>query len=271
MAAAIGDYIVSCYSSLFNNLNYSGFSYSNAYTPRKPINNGAFTKYMKIDLSGKILELPCVYKYIIAETLEYNNSHLQDAADAIYVPLYYMEEDPREAKSSNTILKKFFYNFRNSHNLVKVRSTNGVYLGGEGLILYDDYSPLIMYSLQVERVLDPENPSKYKYVPLKTILRVSPNIYYKDDLLAKYIRSKLILNSLELNRNINNYICSGRSLVNNRQIFTQTRLDYDFRVIIEDFSSIFELPKIPDTNFSNDKINDLLNSNLDSILADIKQ
>jgi hypothetical protein len=35
-------------------------------------------------------------------------------------------------------------------------------------------------------------------------------------------------------------------------------VNYDFKVIIEDFSDFFFIPKAPDVTFSSDKVNELL-------------
>jgi hypothetical protein len=47
-------------------------------------------------------------------------------------------------------------------------------------------------------------------------------------------------------------------LLNPYGILTNTSVDYDFKVIIEDFSDFFFIPKAPDVTFSSDKVNELL-------------
>ena len=88
--------------------------------------------------------------------------------------------------------------------------------------------------------------------------------------MAKYIRTKLIANSFTVKDSSNLYShFSQDRLKNETGIFTRKDLDWDFRVIVENFSDFFVTPNIPDVTFNSDTINNILSDNLNSILSEI--
>lgn len=275
MAVSIYNFIERCYKRRSWNVCDEGFTYNRYYSTRlSQAETKAFTKYVKIDLTKDILELPCIYKYIIGKTLLNNNncSNIEDCVDTLYIPMYYMVKEPRNLKSSTSILRALFYDINSNFNLKKVHYSNITYLGGEGIILYEDYTPLIMYTLQVRKMKDVNN--KCKYFPIKPILRINPIVYTKDDILAKFIRSKLITKTVDYKDAYYNTI----SIYNKHNLYYKEHGDEilntfeipaNFDIIISDFSDFFVSPKMPDGTFNSDEVNNLLYSNIDTILKDI--
>ena len=272
MATGFNTLVWNCYRSRYST-NPEGFGMNRWALPVDLQKCGAFTKFMKVILEGETLELPCVYKYIIGQALCDNNSYIRrEERDKIIgellIPMMYLEYDAVESRSSNPALKKFFHDTDPRHNLVRKKVGATTYYGGEGIILYEDFTPLVMFTLQVRRV--DNNVGTYSYEPTKQIIRVNPIIYSKDDILAKYIRTKLIANSFTVKDSSNLYShFSQDRLKNETGIFTRKDLDWDFRVIVEDFSDFFVTPNIPDVTFNSDTINNILSDNLNSILSEI--
>lgn len=263
MALSIRNYIENCYTGSFIYgrsrqplvFDYS-FNYSSALDAKQSTDSTkAFSKYMKIDLNGDIIEVPCVYKYIVRGALIHDNNKPDSPINTLYVPMYYLEEDNTTGTTSNALLRKFFYNSRYYSNLVKKRSSNLAYLGGEGILLYEDYTPLMLFTFRLQRHKDSTFPGKFVYSPLTPILRINPILYSKDDILAKYIKSKLIPAVFGFG---SNGLYNHLSVRNSNNIYIDTILANPFRVIIEDFSNFFVSPSVPDTTFNSADINKTL-------------
>ena len=272
MAIGFDNLVWNCYRSRYTS-NPRGFEMNRWALPVELQKCGAFLRFMKVPLNADTLELPCVYKYIIGQTLLDNNTYISrgnedKVVEDLIIPMMYLEYDAVESRSSNPALKKFFHDTDPRHNLVRKKVGNNTYYGGEGIILYEDFTPLIMFTLQVNRIQS--RTRTYFYEPVKPIIRINPIIYSKDDILAKYIRTKLIANSFAVKDSSNLYShFSQDRLKNDSGVFTKRELDWDFKIIIEDFSNFFVTPDIPDVTFNSDNINSMLSNNLDSILSEL--
>ena len=269
MAYTTAELIYSCYTSAGryspNTLYF--VSSRNVYPTMTIEKSKAFTKYIKVDLDKDIIEIPCIYKYPVGQALADNNRLRQDNAphivDTLYIPMSCLEEDPRQSKTSSTLLRKFFYDTAPVMNLCRKRTPNETYLGGEGIILYDDFTPLIMMSLVVKRE-KARIEGTYSYTPISQVVHLNPIIYSKDDMLAKYIRTKFIAALLSISAPPT-YL-SRYKLRNPSGIYNNNQLPWKFTIIIDDFSDFFVTPKVPDAKFSNEDINHLLSDNIDIML-----
>ena len=254
MAIILRDYIFNCYRSRHGSYtNFRNRSWeSRDFTPSMP-----FTKYMKIPLDRDVIEVPCIYKYPVMEALSFNKKYPDKASKDIYIPMFCMYDDPAESRSSNPLLKKFFYEGYGEFNLIKKKGSGTAYLGGEGIILYNDFTPLIMLTMEITK------DSLGRYTPTRQIVRINPEIYNRDDILAKHIRTKFLTGVLNMRLTPEEVETSGwfarkYRLLNPYGILTTTVVNYDFKVIIEDFSNFFFIPKAPDVTFDSNKISELL-------------
>jgi len=254
MATTFRDYIFNCYRSRYSP--YTNFRNRNResrnFTPSVP-----FTRYIKVPLDRDVIEVPCIYKYPVMKALQFNRMHPDEASKEIYIPMFCMYDDPAESRSSNPLLKKFLYEGYGEPNLTRKKGSGIIYLGGEGIILYNDFTPLVMMTMEITK--DPSG----KYTATRQIVRINPVIYNRDDILAKHIRTKFITGVLNMKLSPEELETSGwyarkYRLLNPYGILTNTSVDYDFKVIIEDFSDFFFIPKAPDVTFSSDKVNELL-------------
>lgn len=262
MAITLSDYIYNCYRSRHGS--YTNFR-NIGWEPRNFSLSTPFVKYIKIDLTKDTIEVPCIYKYFVASALHFNKFNPTRASNILYIPMFSMCDDSVESRSSNPLLKKFLYDSRGEHNLVRKKGSGTTYLGGEGIILYDDYTPLIMFTLEIKK-----SESEGLYVPMKQIVRINPVIYNKDDILAKYIRTKFLAKVLNMKLPpellaLNSWYTRKYRLLNSAGILTTTVVDYDFRVVIEDFSDFFYTPTAPNVNFNSDSINEALLKDSDFI------
>lgn len=260
MATTFRDFIYNCYHTRYSSTDtyFGGRHWDNTNIS----NSRPFIKYMRISLNTEVIEVPCIYKNIVMNTLLYNKNNPKDAIDTLYIPIMCLNEDSSEARTSNALLRKFLYETPLCFNLTKKRGSGTTYLGGEGLILYDDYTPMIMLTLALRK-----EESSGKYAPIKQIARINPLIYHKDDLLAKFIRTKFISGLIELTltpeelRNLNEgfYVRSNRiRLRNTSRLLSSVIVDYKFKIIVDDFSDFFFTPEAPDVTFDSDKINEML-------------
>lgn len=220
--------------------------------------DASFAKYLKIDLTKDTVEIPCVYMCRIMDALAYAYSTGKDYKQ-LYIPLMYLLKDNVEARTSNSLLRAFFYESFSQRALYRKLCNDVVYLGGKGIILYEDFTPLIMFTLEIKKIED-EN----KYQPIRKIVRINPCVYNKSDTIAKYIRSKFIANLIDCSTSF------PTSNVNNpSNIFIPAWVSRRFKIIVEDFSDFFCAPVVPDATFSDEKVNKLLSDNLDDIIENI--
>jgi hypothetical protein len=255
MAITLRDYLFNCYRSRHGS--YTNFRNRN-WEPRNFTPSIPFTRYIKVPLDRDVIEVPCIYKYPVMEALHFNKQYPDKASKEIYIPMFCMYDDPAESRSSNPLLKKFLYDGYGESNLTRKKGSGTIYLGGEGMILYNDFTPLVMMTMEITK-----EPSGKLYTATRQIVRINPVIYNRDDILAKHIRTKFITGVLNMKLSpeeleMGGWLTRRFRLLNPYGILTNTSVDYDFKVIIEDFSDFFFIPKAPDVTFSSDKVNELL-------------
>lgn len=92
-------------------------------------------------------------------------------------------------RSPRTILNRLFrihnYNYSRSFSYVDTRKGYGYY-GGNGIILTEDYSPLIICGFEI----GPHPNIRYEYV--NAICYVSPRVFTGEDMMSKFIIRHLI-------------------------------------------------------------------------------
>lgn len=265
MAISFNSIVHSCYSSYHritscDHLDVEGYISMREDIP--PLSHfSPFKKFMKIPLEGDIIEIPCIYKYIAVNALSKNIRRVETSKiQNVIVPLTYFDITTAEVKSSPSAIKAFFHDYPTSDRLLKKKVAGIWYIGGEGIILDENLVPLMMFTLKLEKV------QSDKYRPIQQILRINPEVYNREDIISKYLRSKFISNILKV-KNEARYL---RTLRNPYSVLPDnTYLDWNISVIVEDFSQFFITPTIPDSTFSDEKANLLLKDNLDGILSEI--
>ena len=149
----------------------------------------------------------------------------------IAMPLYY--EDIVVKSASDSIIKYFFKDTSvDNERLAKVITKKGkVYYGGNGMIFDHHMKPLVLYTVTVTDM----TPASITYGPARmksTIsafnVRVSPQVFLKDDMLKKSIISKVIPSL------VSNRITVARGVVLDKPMTP--------KVVIEDLSEWIKRP-----------------------------
>ena len=265
MAIVYEDFIYSCYNSRGAKRTCFELYYrdTTAYSA-----NTAFQKYMRIDMSENRFEIPCIFKYVLNTSLLHNITS-SPSIDEVYAPLISSVTIPEQCKSANPLLKSFFIENTSGTLLSKRKCGDTYYIGGEGIIFYEDLTPLVMFTLEVEKVMDEHN--RRKYAPIRQIVRINPEIYNRSDLMAKHIRTTMLGKIIPMKMDWgtmdgSSYWNRRKQLFNMNSIFTTEKVNWDFKIIIDDFSEWFVTPAIPDCTFTSSKANEFLLANIDKIL-----
>lgn len=267
MAVAYSDFIYPCYRGS-NNLNEN---FITGYHDRLSYyHNDAFRKYITVDLTKDRFEIPCVYKYIICGLLASNRSN--QVVDVIKIPMIALRLITEESKSANPMLKDFFKQNCSGSLLSKKKCAGVDYIGGEGIIMYDDFTPLVMFTLEVQKTTV---DGLVKYIPLRQIMRINPIVYTRDDLLAKHVRTHMISNVIPMKVDWSSIADTGwtwrdKKLRNLYQLFTTDKVNWDFKIIVEDFSYFFDSPTVPNCTFNSSDVNKFLSSKCNDIISGMK-
>ena len=213
----------------------------------------------KIDLSKEEIEIPCIYMSPILYDLERRVFATKDTIQ--YYPIVSNGVASRTCTTSLGLLKQFFDNYSTNVNcLTKAVCKDTYYYGGKGIILYKDFSPMVICSMTYKKEKGPNTSSIFHYVPTGTIVRLNSKVFIENDLLSKYIRTKFIISITGALRETNTNMVSlvgGSSL---SRPFTMGNA----RVIIDsDLSDIIVTPSAPT---SNNNIEEFLKNNAEDIL-----
>lgn len=265
--ATIVDYIPYCFNSRFGaNRDFS----SSWYRPPKFDEFEIFSKFVKVDLTSSVIEVPCVFKYIVEYALKDNLDNEKKQLPLVkdlFIPLVSCDDDETAVRGSSPAIRKFFRDTSPCCGLSKKAVGESIYYGGEGFIAYKDLTPLVMFTLKIQR--DPG--TAYKYTPIRQVVHINPTVYERDDILSKYVKSKLISGCVELKRKVENLRYPYMyNLSDPAQLFSSTKLSHDFQIIIEDFSDFFVSPNVPNATFDSEKVNAMLCDDLEEVLSEIK-
>lgn len=151
--------------------------------------------------------------------------------EQIAMPLYY--EAIVTKNTSDAIIKQFFRTTSvDSNRLSKVITGKGkVYYGGRGMIFDQHMEPLVLYTATVTDMTCRDNiyrPSRMRSTISAFNVRVSPQVFLKDDMLKKSIISKVIPSL------VSNRITVARGVVLDKPMTP--------KVVIEDLSEWIKRP-----------------------------
>ena len=265
MAVTYNDYIYSCYNNVDGGVSDTfSMSYGDVVNYQ---DNLVFEKCMKIDISKDRFEIPCVFKYIVCNIL-HSNILSAYPVDVVNIPLIVSRLHTEESKTANPVLREFFRNTCTGTLLCRKKAGGTYYVGGGGIIMYDDLTPLMMFTLEVEKVIV---SGRVKYTPVRQILRINPEIYNNSDLMAKHIRTNMIGKILPMKMEWPDemgipWSYRRKALRNVNNLFTTPKVNWDFKVVIDDFSDFFDVPSIPDCTFKSENVNKMLSSKYDEIV-----
>lgn len=214
---------------------------------------------LSVDLSKAIIEVPCLGRMWSMKTLS-NIYKGNEECDFIKIPLLRLNTYRyirgcnlnTPAKSASPLLKAFFQCTTHQNVLSRKCGGDTPYLGGDGLIMYENYRPLCLFSILLEK-----NSSGYQII--KPILRINPEVFSNEDLMAKYVRTKML-----------SLVYEGFGTVYSpfSEFDVEGNVVNNFEVIIsDDINKFIEIPRRPNINDTQEVFNNFLVDNVDNIFS----
>lgn len=212
------------------------------------------------DISSDEIDVPMIAKPAIeisvSDNLIYHNNINK------VITFLYVNSRNQIRRTADSIITEFFSRTTFNNRLQKVITNKGeVYYGNRGIILNENFNPLILCSVMSKKV---EKDGTIYMNYYKPIIRISPEVFLNDTgLIHKSILKKII--PFYLTHNIGSipfYDSIFRS-----SIPENTKP----QILIEDISRFIEVSATPNPNTcSNKTLNKLLLDNIDDVLNQIK-
>jgi hypothetical protein len=222
--------------------------------------NNMFSKSLVVDTTGDYIEIPSIartyYENIIRDSLINSNVKLE----RIILPLY-TNDNSQSRRTFDGIMREFFCKPLLNQRVLKVTTNKGdTYYGGYGLILDEEFNPLLMCGLKARKRIS-EYGDDTNVVPIqyyRTVCHVSPIVFTEPNkLINKGIIKKLIPLYTTMGTTFPNVSVGTSNSPDSRKV----------EVIIDDFSKFFISPIAPTpSKCSNEALNKCLNDNIEDIL-----
>lgn len=253
MATGLFEYL--CHS-------YAGYSWVGRCFPNQLIETESSAKVGKLNfrvpLDGDVVELPCYGKIKCLDSLS-------TGGKTIYLPLIENHGGTEIAASSNTILRRFLYDTSTEHRCIskiKLKNADIFYYGGPGIILYGDYTPMLLMTFTLKKLEDG------KYGVDKQNVYISPKVFRRTDMLSKYVKSKLLSSLITIGDDYDPHIRHYRRIspqLNHPLLNNDFMFDYNFHITIGEFDEFFVKPVKPSAKMSESPEEFLARSNEDLV------
>lgn len=225
--------------------------------------NNIFNKSLVVDIVGDDIEIPSIirtyYEPLINSASTYNTFN-DIKTKRVVLPLY-TNCIPKCKRTFNGIIGEFFCNVTHNQRLLKIITGKGeVYYGGFGLILDEEFNPLLMCGLKARKIVTKNNEgietTSMQYY--RAFCRISP-IVFTDP--TKLINKGIIKKLIPLYTSINILFPSDSCGISNNPESNKVE------IIVDDFSKLFITPIAPTpSKCINDVLNKCLNDNIEDIL-----
>ena len=219
--------------------------------------NNVYRLNLVVDIKEDEIEIPVVarehFESIISSKLLGNCNNVEK----LILPLY-DNSGIQSRRTFDSILRQIFYNTGYSRRLQKIVTNKGeIYYGGKGIILDENFNPLLMCTL-LAKIVDYEEVGK-RSLYYRPVCYVHPKVFEEPTkLLNKGIITKLIpfYTNVEINTP-HHYI--GQFL-NNFE-------DKKVKVVIDNFDKFFTRPVKPTpSTCSNEILNECLVDNVEDVI-----
>lgn len=236
---------------------------SNSRDTSNPItldSSNMFSKSLVVDITGDNIEIPSIARIYYENIIHDNLTHSNVKLERIILPLY-TNGNSQSRRTFDGIMREFFCKPLLNQRVLKVTTNKGdTYYGGYGLILDEQFNPLLMCGLKARKVIT-EYGDDAEVVPIqyyRTVCHVSPIVFAEPNkLINKGIIKKLIPLYTTMDINFPNASVGISNSPDSRKV----------EVIIDDFSKFFVSPIAPTpSKCSNDALNKCLNDNIEDIL-----
>lgn len=219
--------------------------------------NNVYRLNLVVDIKENEIEIPVVarehFENIIRSKLLGNCSNVEK----LILPLYDNSRS-QSRRTFDSILRQIFYNTGYSSRLQKIVTNKGeVYYGGKGIILDENFNPLLMCTL-LAKIVDYEEVGK-RSLYYRPVCYVHPKVFEEPTkLLNKGIITKLI--PFYTNVEIDAPHHSRDHFLNNFE-------DKKVKVVIDNFDRFFTRPIKPTpSTCSNEVLNECLVDNVEDII-----
>ena len=222
--------------------------------------NNMFSKSLVVDTTGDNIEIPSIARTYYENIIRDNLIHSNVRVERIILPLY-TSGNSQSRRTFDGIMREFFCKPPLNQRVLKVTTNKGdTYYGGYGLILDEEFNPLLMCGLKARKVIS-EHGDDAEVVHIqyyRTICHVSPVVFTEPNkLINKGIIKKLIPLYTTMDTTFPNVSIGTSNSPDSRKV----------EVIIDDFSKFFVSPIVPTpSKCSNDALNKCLNDNIEDIL-----
>lgn len=241
---------------------YAGFSWTSRRFPGCLHDSEDSAKVGKLNfripLDGNTVEIPCYGKIRCLDALLTREK-------TIYLPLIENHGGVEVVASSNTILRRLLYDTSIDNKCIsklKLKSADIFYYGGPGIILYGDYTPMILMTFTLNKVEDG------KYGVDKQNIYISPKVFRQNDMLSKYIRNKLLSSLITVGDDYNPQIRRYRRVppqLSHPTLNGEFMFNYKFNITIGEFDNFFVKPVKPSAKMSESPEEFLARSNEDLV------
>lgn len=236
------------------------FNSVNTSNPITLDSNNMFSKSLVVDTTGDNIEIPSIARTYYENIIRDNLIHSNIRVERIILPLY-TNGNSQSRRTFNGIMRGFFCEPLFNQRVLKVTTNKGdTYYGGYGLILDEEFNPLLMCGLKARKVIS-ERGGDAEVVHIqyyRTVCHVSPIVFTEPNkLINKGIIKKLIPLYTTMDIHFPNVSVGTSNSPDSRKV----------EVIIDDFSKFFISPIVPTpSKCSNDTLNKCLNDNIEDIL-----
>lgn len=227
--------------------------------------NNVFSKSIIVDITKDDIEIPAITRAFYESLFQYTLIHTNIKIEKIILPLYTNSRD-RNLRTFNGIIKEAFCDTNINLRLRKIiTSKNEIYYVGFGIILDENYNPLLMNSIRSRKVVTEDDegikvPCMEYY---RAICRVSPVVFTEP---GKLINKGIIKKLIPL------YTTTDTIFPSSNYNILSNPDSKKVEVIIDDFSKFFITPITPTpSEYINVTLNKCLNDNIEEVLALIQQ
>ena len=237
--------------SVFNTL-------GNVYTPqyiRTSLNDiNMFRTGLLIKGSDNEIEVPVIARMLFEREVTEAGNPLTEI-EKMVLPLYNNSPNS-EVSTFSAMMSLFANNVSYNDRLMKITTREGeIYYGSRGIILDEDYTPLLLCTLRAK--VSEDNSTVIYYRP---VCHISPKVFLEP---KKFVNKNIIRKLIPcyINSSVNPLVLTYLSFedgIENRKV----------KIVIGDLDKFFVKPIKPvPSDISNDALNTCLVDNIDDIMA----
>lgn len=217
--------------------------------------NNVFSRSLIIDIKSDEMEIPIIARNYYEGIIEHNiNSPDAYEVEKVVLPLYANTPNVIRRTFDSIIMQMFNTGF--GSRLQKITTCKGeVYYGGKGIILEEDYTPLLLCTLTARKVHD--NGKDY-ITYNRPICHINPKVFTDPN---KLVNKGIIKKIIPFFSNTKVYFPYDTCFV----VDSERR---KVKVIVDNFDNFFIKPVKPTpSTCSNDVLNQCIVDNIDDIIA----